>query len=298
MSETSDLPPLRTPEPRQLLPTDAEWPDGVHDLARPPRELFVAGALPPGPRVAIVGTRRADPGGLRFARRLAEGLAARGISVVSGGARGIDGAAHRGALEATAGAPTLAVLAAGVLRAYPPEHAELFARIAGRGALVSEVLHAAPQKGRFVARNRLVAALADAVVVVQAPARSGALVTARWAVKLDRPLLAAPGAPWDDRAEGANALIREGHAAPCLGLADVLRVLGRPEDPGAGTRAAFAAAPAALRPVHRALGATAQHVDDLADALGSDVASVQRALLQLLLLGLATERDGLWSRQA
>lgn len=278
-----------------LTPAHADWPARLDDLRHRPRAVFVAGSLPPAPRVALVGTRGADPGGLRFAERLAAELAGQGICVVSGGARGIDAAAHRGALCCPRGAPSLAVLATGLRCAYPPEHAGLFVALAERGALVSEVEDAPPQKGRFVARNRLIAALADVVVVIQAPARSGALVTARWARKLDRPLMVAPGAPWDARAAGGNALLREGHAAACLAPGDVLRVLGRSASAAAEAPAARRSAPAALRSVHRALGATPQHVDDVAERLGVEVAFVQRALLQLLLLGLADERDGLWT---
>ncbi|MCB9614286.1 MAG: DNA-protecting protein DprA [Sandaracinus sp.] len=183
--------------PRQL-PHEG-FPRGLHDLPDPPERLFVAGDLPgAGLSVAIVGTRAADPEPLRFAHRLAFDLTRAGVLVVSGGALGIDAAAHRGALDA--GGPTVAVLASGLRRAYPPEHVSLFEQIAEQGALLCEYEDVKPHRGRFLERNRLVAAMCDAVVVVQAPDRSGALNTAATARTLGRLVFAVPAAPWDLRA--------------------------------------------------------------------------------------------------
>src|SRR5690606_22400838 len=148
--------------------------------------------------VAIVGTRTPDPEAAELARDLAYELGQAGCVVLSGGARGIDAAAHEGALDA--GSPTVAVLATGLASAYPPTHGALFGRIANRGALLTESDdEAAPQAYRFLRRNALLAALAKVVVVVQAPIRSGALSTAAHARRLGRDLLAVPWAPFDVR---------------------------------------------------------------------------------------------------
>jgi DNA processing protein len=173
----------------QLLPGAQGWPPGFDRLASPPARLRVLGRLPPWPRpVAIVGTRFADDDALVFARRLARELVAAGCAVLSGGAHGVDGAAHAGALEA--GGITIAVLAHGFDQLYPRSHAGLFRRILAQGgALASERLDGSHiRRASFVQRNRLIAAMAEAIVVVQAPARSGALSTAAAGFSLGIPV--------------------------------------------------------------------------------------------------------------
>lgn len=211
-----------------LTPADAAYPhaalEGLHD---PPPVLFLRGRLPHAerPAVAVVGTRDASPYGLEVARALAEDLAAAGLWVVSGLALGVDGAAHEGALEA--GGPTLAVLGCGLDVAYPAAHADLKERIAKSGGLLSE--HAPgvePRRWHFPQRNRLVAALAQAVVVVEAPARSGALITARLALDLGREVLAVPGSVRRAQQAGCHRLLKQGAAALCESAADVLAHLG------------------------------------------------------------------------
>ncbi|NLI76108.1 MAG: DNA-protecting protein DprA [Candidatus Riflebacteria bacterium] len=161
------------------------YPGRLADLSEPPPVLFGRGALPVEPMVAVVGTRRADAAGLPLAERLGRVLAAAGRVVVSGGAAGIDAAAHRGALAA--GGHTVAVLGCGVDVVFPRAHAVLFAEIAARGALLSELLPGtAPRPGFFPTRNRIVAGLAEETIVVQAPARSGALLTAEHARRAGR----------------------------------------------------------------------------------------------------------------
>ena len=212
------------------------WPAGIEELPSRPQRLIIAGELPSLERaVAIVGTRAADEEAVDFTRQLARSLGASGCAIVSGGALGIDAAAHRGALEQ--GAPTVAVLATGLRSAYPREHARLFARIASRGALVSEFDHAPARPGYFLKRNRIVAALAKVVVVVQAPLRSGALSTARWAVRLKRPVFAVPGSPWDIRAAGCLSLLGLG-ARPCASATDILSALSLQQDPASSPRLA------------------------------------------------------------
>lgn len=214
-----------------LTPDLDLWPhEAFEGLADPPAALFLSGRLPGAdqPCAAIVGTRRASPYGLRVARELAESLARRGVCVVSGLAVGIDAAAHAGALRAgTAGPRTLAVLGNGTAVAYPPENALLSAEIAGQGGLLSEhPPDTSPERWHFPRRNRLVAALARVLVVVEAPLSSGAMLTAALAVQAGREVLAVPG-PIDRFVhEGSHRLLREGSAALCRGPADVLEALG------------------------------------------------------------------------
>jgi len=213
-----------------LTPVSAGWPARrfapLHD---PPLVLFLRGHLSPAepPAVAIVGTREAGHPGLSFARGLAGSLARGGHWIVSGLALGVDGAAHGGALAAGR-AGTVAVLGCGVDVPYPEEHLDLKEQIVDRGGgLLSEHPPGTPaQPGHFPRRNRLVAALAAAVVVVEAPARSGALITARLALDMGREVLAAPGPAGRAAWRGSHRLLKSGEAALCDGPRDVLAALG------------------------------------------------------------------------
>ena len=229
---------------RFLLPGDPGWPLAATPPEPPCAWLFVAGAFPPGPTgsVAVVGGRRASPLRLAAARSLGAGLAGAGRCVVSGGATGIDAAAHAGALDAggptptPTPTPTVAVLGCGLDIAYPRANAALFRRILDAGgALAGE--HPPgdrPRAAHFPTRNRLIAALAEAVVVVEAAGRSGSLITARAAGgRGGGRLLAVPGAPWDPGAAGCNDLIRDG-ATLVRGLDDVLEELDLPVGGSAG----------------------------------------------------------------
>jgi DNA processing protein len=197
---------------RFVLPRDPGWPLAAAPPDPPCAWLFVAGPLPPPEiAVAVVGGRHASPLRLAAARSLGAGLANAGRWVVSGGAAGVDAAAHAGALDA--GGRTVAVLGCGLDVAYPRVNAELFRRIlAESGTLLGEHPPGAqPRPANFIPRNRLIAALAAAVVVVEAGARSGSLATARAAgARGAGRVLAVPGAPWDPGAHGCNDLIREG----------------------------------------------------------------------------------------
>ena len=213
---------------RFLLPTDPGWPLAAASPDPPCAWLFVAGPLPPSPAaaVAVVGGRRASPLRLAAARSLGTGLAGVGRCVVSGGAAGVDAAAHAGALDA--GGRTVAVLGCGLDVPYPRVNTELFRRIlAEGGTLLGEHPPGTPPRpANFIPRNRLIAALAAAVVVVEAGARSGSLATARaGGARGPGRVLAVPGAPWDPGARGCNDLIREG-ATLVRGLDDVLDELG------------------------------------------------------------------------
>ena len=206
-----------------------EYPPRLAVLPDPPAALHVVG--PPGrlpelagaPAVALVGARRCSPGGARIAAGLGRGCSAAGVTVVSGMALGVDAAAHRGALE-SAGA-TVAVLAGGPERAYPARWRRLHAEIASRGAVVSELPPGTPSfRWGFPARNRIIAALSGLVVVVEAAARSGSLITAEIAADLGVTVGAVPGAPGSPLAEAPNELIRDG-AVLVRDAADVLEEL-------------------------------------------------------------------------
>lgn len=206
---------------------DPEYPVRLLHLHAPPPVLFVRGALSAlaRPGVAVVGSRDATAYGRRVAERLGGDLAAAGVAVLSGLARGVDGAAHRGALGGPG--PTVAVVAGGVERASPRAHAGLYRRILDEGgAVVGEYLPGTRvQAFHFPVRNRILAALALGVVVVEATHRSGALITAARARELGREVLAVPGPVDRPTSRGTNALLRDG-AVPALELRDVLEAVG------------------------------------------------------------------------
>lgn len=222
---------------RFVIPGDDEWPTQVDDLGHaehvqdmggPPVGLWVRGPLRLDrvtDSVAVVGARAATTYGESVARDVAAGVARAGRCVVSGGAFGIDQAAHRGALAVDG--PTIAVLACGVDRSYPPAHRELLEHIAEVGAVVSEVPPGcAPLRLRFLSRNRLIAALTAGTVVVEAAARSGALNTASWATALNRPLMGVPGPVTSAQSQGVHDRLRSGAATVVTGPADVLELVG------------------------------------------------------------------------
>ena len=192
-----------------LTGIDPDFPPLLAAIHAPPPALVVKGdlALLDRPACAMVGARNASAAGLRFARELAHGLGGEGIIVVSGLARGIDGAAHAGALETG----TIAVVAGGIDHIYPPEHADLHNAIAERGLVISErPLGRIPTARDFPRRNRLISGLSRGTVVVEAALRSGSLITARFAAEQGREVMAVPGSPIDPRARGSNQLLRDG----------------------------------------------------------------------------------------
>jgi DNA processing protein len=216
---------------------DPGYPPLLAQLHDPPVGLFVRGSSDSlrKPAVAVVGARSCSAYGAQVARLLGRELAAAGLVVVSGLARGIDGEAHRGALEA--GGTTLAVLGCGIDRDYPRAHAGLAARIRESGAVVSEYpAGTEPAPWRFPARNRIIAGLSLATVVVEARERSGALITSDFALELGREVFAVPGEITAALSAGTNDLIRQG-ASPLLSPHDVLSALGiEPPERAAPTR--------------------------------------------------------------
>jgi DNA processing protein len=207
------------------------YPERLRDLHDPPAVLHVAGALSHGDGVGIVGARRATSYGLEVARALGRGLSDSGVPLVSGLALGVDSASHAGALEAAG--PVIAVLAGGADIPYPPSKRALYAQVAERGCVVSELPPGfRPARWCFVARNRIIAALSQVLVVVEAAERSGSLTTADFAAELGRTVGAVPGHITCRLAVGTNGLLQSG-AAPVCGVRDVLELLaeatgGRP----------------------------------------------------------------------
>jgi DNA processing protein len=209
-----------------ITPTDPAYPASLHDLgparAQPP--LYLRGALPTARGVAVVGTRQPTDEALAFTRVLVKDLAAAGLSIWSGGARGIDAAAHEAALAY--GAPTVVVMGGGLDRPYPKEHVALFERVlVAGGALLARVADdKEPQPSGFFLRNELLAALTAVTVVIQAPYKSGARHTAHAARRLGRPLCAVPHPPWDEIGRGCGVELMLG-ARPILDAVDVIAVM-------------------------------------------------------------------------
>lgn len=210
---------------RLLLSGDDDYPEALLELPDPPPRLFAIGDLDMlcAPAVAIVGTRGATFYGERVTREIAGALARAGVSIVSGMARGIDGIAHRAALEAKG--RTVAVLGTGVDVAYPASHRALHSQIASHGLLLSEELPGdRASGGSFPKRNRIIAALTQAVIVIEAPVKSGALITASHGLDLARDIAAVPGPIDSPQSVGSNELLRDG-AAVITSVADALALL-------------------------------------------------------------------------
>jgi DNA processing protein len=281
---------------RLLVRGSSAYPDCLRTLADTPPVLSVRGQveLLHGPAVAVVGARNASANGCVFARRLAHALAAAGVVVVSGLARGIDTAAHEGALAA--GGATVSVVATGVDIAYPPENAALMEQIATSGAVVSErPLGAIGRAKDFPRRNRVIAGLSLGVVVVEAAPASGSLITARLALDYGREVMAVPGSPMDPRHRGTNQLLREG-AHLVENAADVLAVLGSmpprrpppvraarvPQSEPRKVAPARAVSPAGLADrVLAALGPAPLAVDELIRECDAAASEMQAVLLEL-----------------
>ena len=190
---------------------DARYPERLATIAQPPLVLFVIGnpQVLTMPQVAMVGSRNASAAGLDTARLLARELATAGLVVTSGLARGIDGCAHQGALEASA--PTIAVMATGADRVYPRQHRELAQRILSKGALITEFpLGTSPRPELFPQRNRIISGLSLGVLVVEAAVRSGSLISARFALEQGREVFAVPGSIHNPRSRGCHTLLRDG----------------------------------------------------------------------------------------
>lgn len=274
---------------RLLCACEPDFPQMLAVLDPPPPVIWARGntALLNRATVAVVGARVASAAGQRFARQIASELGQAGLVIASGLARGIDGAAHEGSLPTG----TVAVLGGGIDDIYPPDHRALYERIVAEGCVVSENAPGRTATARdFPRRNRIIAGLSRAVVVVEAEARSGSLITARLAAEQGREVLAVPGSPLDPRAKGCNDLIRQG-AGLCEGAEDVLRALehlrGFQEPVSDRYRAEPAGEPddALREKVAALLSPTPVSRDELVRASGAPAALVLAALVELSLAG-------------
>ena len=296
---------------------DAGYPVALRQMPEPPPVLFVRGELKPADAwaVAIVGSRSADVVGLLTAERLAGELASAGFTVVSGLAAGVDQAAHRGALSA--GGRTIGVLGCGIDQVYPRQHQELYQRVARQGALLSEYPPGTPPAPwQFALRNRIIAGLSAAVVVVEARANSGAIATALLAQELSREVLAVPGDILRATCRGSNRLLADG-ARICLTVDDVLEAATEqlrrwgigPQGSAAGTSAGAAARssagsaddePALSEGAARlwsALGRRPQELEELSARTGEAVGTLLNWLTELEVAGRAVRLpDGRWLR--
>jgi DNA processing protein len=289
---------------RLLFVDGPDYPPLLATATDAPPVLAVRGSLAAlqARPIAVVGSRNASANGQRLAERIADGLARAGSAVVSGLARGIDGAAHRGALRAGL---TVACVAGGIDVPYPPEHADLMERIAEAGAVVAtSPPGTAPMARHFPRRNRVIAGLSLGVVVVEAAPRSGSLITARLGLEYNREVFAVPGSPLDPRAQGTNGLIKAGEAHLVETAEDVLAALGSASGPAIGplfpalgaaeTADAFVPAGAEPGPAEHAeieaalldlLGPAPTAVDDLIRRCQFSAPAVMSVLLDLEIAG-------------
>ncbi len=261
----------------------AEYPAELMDLSVPPAQLFALGrsSALTKPRVAIVGTRNSTAYGERATRMLTRALVRAGVSIVSGMARGIDGAAHRTALEE--GGNTVAVLGTGIDVPYPAGHRQLHRSIAEHGLVLSENQPGTTAyRGAFPKRNRIIAALAPVTIVVEAGFKSGALNTASQALELDRVVAAVPGPIDSEQSNGSNQLLRDG-AVMIAAVEDALALLGV----SAPKERPVPILPEAERRIWDALGSAAVDIDALAGKAGLSIPDALSAISSLEIMGLA-----------
>ncbi|HOB76524.1 MAG TPA: DNA-processing protein DprA [Phycisphaerae bacterium] len=289
---------------RILCPEDEGFPRLLRHIPDPPICLYVRGELRPEDwlSIAVVGARRCTIYGREQAGRFGHQLGLRGITVISGLARGVDGEAHKGAL--TAGGRTLAVLGNGLASIYPPEHRELAARIAENGALISELpMTTSPARENFLPRNRLIAGLSLGVLVIEAARRSGSLSTAARASEYNREVFALPGRVDSEFSSGTNALIRDQHAKLVACVDDILDELGEAgeilkKEAEAGGQAQDDAAPPRLnlsedeRDVYAILSREEQSIEMIAEAAGKPASRIASTLITLQLKGLVRQLPG------
>jgi DNA processing protein len=265
------------------------YPDLLQQISDPPPVLFVKGELTPSDEwaVAMVGTRKATAYGKEVARQVAGELARNHVTVVSGMARGIDGIAHRAALEA--GSRTIAVLGCGVDRVYPPEHRELAQQIAENGALISDYpMGTAPEGKNFPPRNRIISGLSRGTIVVEAGLRSGALITADFAADQGREVFAVPGNIFSPASKGCNRLLRDG-AHVVTEARDILETLHL--DQLAEKQVARAVLPedATEATIFDQLSHEPSHVDDIARSIDLPVEDVSSTLVMMELKGMVRQ---------
>ena len=276
---------------------DPGWPSSLLDDPKPPACIYVDGeaAALDAPRVAIIGTRRCSSSGREIARELGRELADAGVCVVSGLAYGIDGAAHGGALQGTA--PPVAVVGTGLDVIYPPQHRDLWRAVAAKGAVLSEYEPGTPpERWRFPARNRIIAALADVVVVVESHAAGGSLHTVEAALERGRTVMAVPGSVRNPASAGTNALLAAG-SPPARDAEDVLVALGLESSVWARRAATTPPTPEGdVGSVLDTIGWEPATLEQIADRLGVPLGPVAVHLLTLVGEGWITQRSGWYER--
>jgi DNA processing protein len=278
---------------RVLTWESADYPQLLREIPAPPPVLYVKGTLAEedGWAVGVVGTRRASIYGREVTRRLVGALARSGITIVSGLARGIDGEAHRAALEA--GGRTIAVLGCGIDRVYPPEHRKLAQEIARNGALVSDYALGTPPEGaNFPPRNRIISGLSLGVLVTEAGTRSGALITVDFAAEQGRDVFAVPGSVLNSGSKGTNALIQDG-AKVVLGPGDILVELNLTMVAEQTEVRLVLPADETEEALLSHLSAEPVHVDELQQELDLPIAQVTSTLALMELKGMVRQVGGM-----
>jgi DNA processing protein len=278
---------------RILISDDEDYPRRLREIEQPPPVLYVRGEWRPDDdfAVAIVGTRRMTAYGRQITEQVAAILAGSGVSVISGLARGVDATAHQAALNA--GGRTVAVLGSGVDRIYPPENRPLADRIISQGAILSDYpLGTAPESSNFPPRNRIIAGLSMATVVVEAGDTSGALITAEFAAEQGRDVFAVPGSILAPQSRGTNRLIQNG-ALPLLTPDDLLQALDLKRAGQQIVARHILPANDVERQLMENLGSEPLHVDELGNRTGLPVAKVSAALVMMELKGMVRHMGGM-----
>ncbi|GAB4421247.1 MAG: DNA-processing protein DprA [Anaerolineales bacterium] len=268
---------------------DETYPQRLKEIAQPPPVLYLRGQLLPEDHfaVAIVGTRRVSPYGRQVTEEIATALAANGITIVSGLARGVDAIAHRAALKA--GGRTLAVLGSGVDKIYPPENRALAEQMFDSGAVLSDYAPGTPpESSNFPPRNRIISGLSLAVVVVEAGKTSGALITAEFAAEQGREIFAVPGSILAPQSKGTNKLIQQG-AHPLLSAQDIMQALNLTRVSQQKAALKTLPADAVEATLLSALDAEPRHVDEIRNQTGLPVEKVSSTLVMMELKGLVRQ---------
>lgn len=281
-----ELARLASEKVRVITLLDDDYPSLLREIPSPPPVLFIKGDLLATDRraVAIVGTRRVTPYGRDMARSISRDLAMAGVTIVSGLARGVDGIAHQAALEA--GGRTLALMGSGVRRIYPADHRGLAERIRAQGALISDFLpDAPPDAPNFPARNRLISGMALGVIVIEAPERSGALITVDFAADQGRDVFALPGSVMSEASAGCHRILRDG-ARPIRHAQDVLDDLRLGDAPRQLAIDTSVMLDEPTRRVLAVLTGEPRHIDDIAAAADVEITSLSSMLMGLELQGL------------
>lgn len=272
---------------------DDNYPALLRTIHDPPALLYVCGQIPDNKSIAIVGSRKASRDGIRLASEIATTLSQHHITVISGLARGIDTAAHTGAIDSPG--TTVAILGGGIDQIYPPENRQLFARIAERGAIISEYPPGTqPHAGHFPARNRIISGLCHGVLVVEAAQKSGSLITADFALEQGRDVFAAPGSVYNPNCQGNLQLLKQGAILITNGtdILEYCHIAAQPCRPSAATKYDLSSLTEKQKKLFDLLQVTPLHLDQMANESGLTAMEVSAIVLHLELEGLASALPG------